>query len=127
MDKKLKELLYFTNTDLVNFVDPVNNYVYLHRRIKSGEILRLKRGIYVSQYKIDELQRMGDFDVYLNYLATNVLMSPSYLSLESVLFSHNIIIENVYVTTAITTKKPARITNTLGRFERRNINDDLFW
>jgi hypothetical protein len=61
MDKNLKNLPYFTNTDLIKFINPVNNYVYLNRRIKSGEILRLKRGVYVSQSKIDELQKMGYF------------------------------------------------------------------
>jgi hypothetical protein len=88
--------------------------------------LRLKRGVYVSQSKIDELQKMGYFGWYLDYLATNVLMSPSYLSLEAVLFSYNIIIENVYVTTAVTTKNRANITNKLWRFSYRNVSEELF-
>lgn len=126
MDKNLENLLYFTNEDLIKFTTPINNYVYLNRRIKSGEVLRLKRGIYVSQSKINELQRVGSFDTYLNYLATNILISPSYLSLEGVLFSLNIIIENVYTTTAITTKNHSNIQNKFGRFEYRNISQELF-
>jgi len=55
------------------------------------------------------------------------LITPSYLSGEYILAKNNIIIENVYAITAITTKKTNMITNVFGRFIYKNIDEKLFW
>ncbi|MDR0282633.1 MAG: hypothetical protein LBI53_05015 [Candidatus Peribacteria bacterium] len=127
MDKQIEKMLYFTNQDLAKFMNPISVNTFLERETKKGNIIRLKRGIYTTKAKRTEIQIDREIDPYLAYLTTNILTSPSYLSLEWVLFAHNIIIENVYTMTAVTTKNRSKITNKLGRFERRNINDDLFW
>ena len=119
-------MLYFTNTDLAKFVNPTNIDVYLWRRTKSGKIIRLKRGLYVTQEQITFLQKTDNYAGYIPYLTTNILMSPSYISTEEVLFLNNIIIENVYATTAITTKKTTYIENSFWRFQYQNISEDLF-
>jgi hypothetical protein len=107
-------------------MNPVSVNVFLERETKKWKVLRLKRGIYTTKEKRTEIQINGEVWPYIAYLATNVLQSPSYLSLEYVLFSHNIIIENVYAITAISTKNSTSITNSLGRFMYRNIHNDLF-
>lgn len=127
MDKKIEKMLYFTNQDLTKLINPVSVNVFLERETKKGEVLRLKRGIYTTKAKRTEVQIDGEVGHYLEYLTTNVLLAPSYLSLEYVLFSYNIIIENVYAITAVTTKNSAKIINTLWRFTYRNISDELFW
>jgi predicted transcriptional regulator of viral defense system len=113
MDKKIEKMLYFTNQDLTKLINPVSVNVFLERETKKGEVLRLKRGIYTTKAKRTEVQIDGEVGHYLEYLTTNVLLAPSYLSLEYVLFSYNIIIENVYAITAVTTKNSAKIINTL--------------
>jgi predicted transcriptional regulator of viral defense system len=113
MDKKLEKMNYFTNQDVAKLTNPVSVNVFLERERKKGTILRLKRGIYTTQTKRTNIKIDREVDSYLHYLATNVLVSPSYLSLEYVLFSYGIIIENVYTTTAITIKTTTKITNTL--------------
>jgi predicted transcriptional regulator of viral defense system len=111
MDKNLEKMLYFTNEDLTKSVNRNNVNMYLTRRTKNGDILRLKRGIYLSAHTYNELKIHREINPYIDYLATNVLVAPSYLSLEYVLFKYQIIIENVYTFTAITTKKPANVQN----------------
>ena len=127
MDKRIEKMPYFTNQDLAKIMNPVSVNVFLERETKKGEVLRLKRGIYTTKTKRTEVKINGEVWPYIDYLATNVFVSPSYLSLESILFSYNIITENVYVTTAITTKNSTKITNNLWRFTYRNISEALFW
>ena len=127
MEKILEQLNYFTNEDMRKFVGTQNADIYLSRYTKNGDIIRLKRGIYITKKRLDLLEKNQRFDAYLHYIATNVLITPSYLSGEYILAKNNIIIENVYAITAITTKKTNMITNVFGRFIYKNIDEKLFW
>jgi len=127
MEKILEQLNYFTNEDMRKFVGTQNADIYLSRYTKNGDIIRLKRGIYITKKRLDLLEKNQKFDAYLHYIATNVLITPSYLSGEYILAKNNIIIENVYAITAITTKKTNMITNVFGRFIYKNIDEKLFW
>ncbi|MDR2541235.1 MAG: hypothetical protein LBD11_05760 [Candidatus Peribacteria bacterium] len=126
MDKKLEKMAYFTTQDVAKLINPVSVDTLLRRELKKGTIFKLKRGFYISKEKWIELKINNETDQYLKFLTTNVLLSPSYISLEDVLFMNNVITENVYVTTAITTKKTNKFTNFLGTFSYRNIQPDLF-
>ncbi len=131
MEKNIKTIIdslyYFTSQDMAKFIKSENVNVYLERYVKSKEIIRLKRWIYVSQQKINKIKSQNKFNSYLQYLATNILISPSYLSCEYVLAQNWILIENIYSITAITSKKTNSIKNIFSKFMYQNINSKLFW
>ncbi len=58
--------------------------ISLSRLKKRGDIIPLKRGIYVSVEYLDKVKRNGEYSKYLEMIS-GVLYSPSYLSLEYVL------------------------------------------
>jgi len=90
--------------------------------LKSGQLIQLKRGLYVTRSYI---QRLGNNDAYLEFLSNN-LKRPSYLSSEYVLQKYSMISESVFVYTNITTKKTKTYQNSLGTFQYANIKDELF-
>lgn len=92
----------------------------LTRWVKSGKLLRLKRGVYTLP--ID--RRRARFS--LPWLA-NTLYSPSYLSLEFVLSYHDLIPERVQAFTSVTRLKTATFQNPLGRFIYRHVKPALFF
>lgn len=90
--------------------------------LKSGELIALKRGLYVLR---ERFEREQDKEQYLAYCA-NQLVKPSYLSAEYVMAKYNLLTEAVYVVTSITTKKPTTFTNPLGTFRYYSISPRLF-
>ena len=120
------KLPYFIIESLKN-IEENKNYlkILLSRYFKKGEIIRLKRGLYVTKNFIDDVQRKGIFSSYLEFLA-NIIYSPSYLSLEYVLYKHNILTEVPVNFTLITTNKTAKFTNKMGNFFYHKIKDNLF-
>jgi hypothetical protein len=81
----------------------------------------------VTKHRVEYIQKLAKRTSYLSYLATNVLLSPSYLSTTYVLFKNNVLTENVYAMTLITTKKTTTISNPFHRFVYQNIHTELFW
>ena len=71
----------------------------LHRYTKRGITIRLKNGLYALSGVI-----IPDF-----YIA-NRLQEPSYVSLETALSHHQIILETVYTITSVTTRPPRERT-----------------
>jgi len=127
MEKILEKLNYFTNQDIAKFVRSENVNTYANRYINSKKIIRLKRWIYVSKERLNFIEKNNYIDPYISHIATNILISPSYLSTEYVLYKNAIITENIYSITAITTKKTNEIKNIFWKFVYRNLDDKLFW
>ena len=128
MIKEIQKLPYFTLENMNTFIDNKNTAkVYISRWIKWNKILSIKRWYYVSVNKINEIHFNNNFSLYIEYLATNILYTPSYLSLDYVLFKNNIITENVYNITLISTKKTTKFKNNFWSFVYRNIKNELFW
>jgi len=121
-----EKLPYFTIESLRN-MGKDRNYlkILLSRYSRKGKIIRLKRGLYVTKNFIDDAQAKGTFSSYLEFLAT-VIYSPSYLSLEYILYKHNILTEVPVNFTLITTNKTAKFTNKVGSFFYHKIKDSLF-
>ena len=122
----VKNLPFFNFSDIA----PVEkNRTYLavlsSRYVKSGRFVRLKKDFYLTKEYVDETQKNGTFNFYLEFLA-NVLYRPSYLSLEYVLFKHNLITELTANFTSITTSKTKRFSNNLGKFFYHKIKESLF-
>lgn len=78
---------------------------WIKRACQKGELVRLKRGIYL----IDHLP-LDAFEIAQH------LYGPSYISLESALSYHGWIPEAVHTTTSVCTKKSKTITTPIGIF-----------
>jgi len=90
--------------------------------LKKGELIQLKKGIYVLR---DRWEKESQKELYLEYLA-NSLVAPAYLSLEYVLGKYQILSEPVQVLTLITIKSTREVSNQLGVFRYYSITPDLF-
>lgn len=114
---------YFTLDDLSS-VEKNKNYLktLFSRYEKSGELVRLKKGVYVTKRYL--LSHNG-IEHYHEFLA-NILYQPSYLSLDYVLYQHNLITELPKNFTSMTKNKTAHFSNKLGNFFYHKIKDELF-
>jgi hypothetical protein len=82
--------------------------------IKTGEIVRIKKGLYV----LNESYRRGNLS--LEHLS-NLLYGPSYVSLEYALSYYGFIPEKVETITAVTTGRSREFETPFGVFTYRNI------
>lgn len=76
---------------------------------RSGEIIRLKRGLYVGS------ERISGKTLSLELIA-NRLLTPSYVSRSSALRYYGLIPEAVYTTQSMTTKESRTFETQVGRF-----------
>ena len=108
-------------------VEKNKNYlkILFSRYQKAGKLIRLKRGIYTTKEYLDALQKSQRFSSYLEFLA-NILYSPSYLSLEYILYQHNLLTELPVNFTSIAKNKTANFSNKFGNFFYHKIKDELF-
>jgi len=97
----------------------------LHRYEKSGKLLRLKKGVYTTAAYVERMKNRGEIEVFTDFLA-NFLYSPSYLSLETILYRHNILTEIPVNLTSVAKNKTAVFTNKLGNFLYHKIKPSLF-
>ncbi|MDO8529614.1 MAG: hypothetical protein Q7S18_03015, partial [bacterium] len=93
ISKSVSSLPYFT---LEKLTPIIKNKPYLKiilsRKAKNGEIIRLKKGYYVSKNYLDSAEKRGILSHFVEFTA-NLIYSPSYLSLEYVLYENNILTE----------------------------------
>lgn len=99
--------------------------IALSRLLKKGEIIGLKRGFYISKKFIEEMKTKNNFSIFLEFLASKIY-SPSYLSLDYVLYENNILTEIPKNFTLITKNKTATFSNELGIFIYHKIKNELF-
>ncbi len=85
------------------------------RLLKSGDIIRVKKGLYVFG------PRYQRHPICLEALA-NLIYGPSYISLESALSYYGMIPERVEWTTSMTTKKNKEYHTPLGNFSYRHLH-----
>jgi hypothetical protein len=82
--------------------------------LKSGELVPLKKGLYVPGGKTD-------LPVPEPFLIANHLLGPSYISLESALSFWGLIPERVYEVTSATIKTSRKFRTPVGRFSYRHL------
>ena len=82
---------------------------------KSGELIRLKKDLYVNKKNIISKE-----------LIANHLYGISYVSLEAALAYYGMIPERVYTVRSITTKRTKTFTTPLGNFEYKTVSSDYF-
>ena len=98
----------------------------LHRYQKGGRLLRLKKGIYTTTDYVEKMKNRGEIEVFTDFLA-NFLYSPSYLSLETILYRHNILTEIPVNLTSVSKNKTAVFSNKPGNFFYHKMKSALFF
>jgi predicted transcriptional regulator of viral defense system len=86
---------------------------------KRGEIIRLKKGLYVIS---DEISHKS----ISHELVANHLYGASYISLETALAYYGMIPERVYTVRSMTTKRAKQFSTPLGNFEYKTVSSDYF-
>ena len=94
----------------------------LYRWMKSGDVVQLKKGVYMTR-RFCELHRSdADFAPAISA----VLIPQSYVSLEFILQRHGVLTEVTYPVSAVTLKNTRVFENALGTFTYRHIRDELY-
>jgi predicted transcriptional regulator of viral defense system len=122
----IENLPYFSIDDLAT-VNTDKDYLKktLSRLIEKGEIVSLKRGMYVSKIYLEEVNRKNKFNDYSEFIG-NIVYDPSYLSTEYVLEKYGVLSEGVVTLTSVSIKKTNKFSNDLGVFKYFNIKEKLF-
>jgi hypothetical protein len=94
----------------------------IYRWIKSGDLIKLKNGLYISKEVFDRYNNRDSFKC----LIANKLRTPSYVSLEYVLSKHNILTETTYPITSVTLKTSRNYENKCGIYTYKSIKNSLF-
>ncbi len=102
---------------------PEQTRILLHRWAKAGNILSLKKGMYMTS----RFYELHVRDELFSEAVSAIIFSQSYLSLEFVLQKHNILTEVTYPITCITPKNTRKVVNQIGAFWYRNIRPDLYY
>ena len=102
--------LFETGFLLVGDVDPKEIRRQLSRWVASGRLVQLRRGLYAlaPPYRKSEPHP---------FQVANRLVRGSYVSLQSALAYHGLILEHVPVTTSVTSGRPQHRENPFGSFE----------
>jgi len=121
--EKTKNLLILNKQTLRNLEKDENSLnLNLKYWIKTGKLLRLKKGVYITAEK---WQKEENKDDYLEYLA-NRLLSPSYVSLEYVLSRYQLLTEATVNLTSVSTKIGRVFSSDLAGFKYYSISEKLF-
>ena len=113
----MHNILRFSKTAYItsqNLKPLLNNYTnpddFISRMVKSGKLMRLKKGFFVISEKIEENK------VPYEQIA-NLLYGPSYISLEWALSYYQMIPEGVYVITSVVSNKSKSFSTPIGTFD----------
>ena len=123
----LAEHLPYFRLDHLAGIENDKNYLktLFFRYKKAGKLVSLKKGMYVTKEYIDTIQKSGVFPSYIEFIS-GILYEPSYLSLDYVLYQHNVLTEIPVNFTLISKKKTARFSNRFGIFFYHKMKSNLF-
>ncbi len=94
----------------------------LYRWMKTGQIIQLKKGVYMTRRFFEQHRADADFAP----MVSAILIPQSYLSLEYILQRNAILTDMTYPVTAVTLKQTRIFENKLATFSYRNIKADLY-
>lgn len=105
----------FRMQDLSSAYPTCANLAMRAKRLEaSGEIIRLKKGLYVVSPKVSRMQ-LSEF------LIANHIYGPSYVSMQTALRHYGLIPEAVYAIQSITTGVARNYENNIGTFSYINV------
>ena len=121
---KFDNLIYFTKENLRTLGGGRENTISqnVSRWLKSGDIIRLKNGVYTTKNSYNKYHREEGYQS----LIANILRSPSYVSLEYVLAESDILTEAAYPITSVTLKNSRTYQNPTGTYIYHSISHRLF-
>ena len=114
----MSDQLAFSTQDIANTCGKIPHR-QLHRWQVSGDIINIRRNFYCI--------RPARLDTYTAMTIANIIYSPSYVSGMSVLKMHNLIPEEIFSITSVTSRLPAHFSTDLGNFQYQKINSNLYW
>jgi hypothetical protein len=96
-----------------------NPRVKINGLLKSGQIIRVKKGLYIFGSGLRERP-------FSKETLANLIYGPSYISLEYALSFYGLIPERVEVVTCITNKRQKYFTTPVGSFSYQYINPSIY-
>jgi hypothetical protein len=94
----------------------------LYRWMKTGQVIQLKKGLYMARRFYESHHAEADFSP-----AISAIIQPrSYVSLEFILQREGILTEITYPISAVTLKHTLVVENNLGTFSYRHIQSGLY-
>ena len=109
------------DVNVLSGIFPNNKHINEKARAleKSGQIIRLKKGMYVASKMETGVELSKE-------LIANHIYGPSYVGCEYALRYYGLIPERVYQITSVTTKHSRDFENAVGRFSYQNCSTDYF-
>jgi len=128
MRNDLRDLLedwpkcFIGNVDLEMLLEKTDDarYSVIKRAVKSGILIRVKRGLYLIFSKLKR-SLLDEFELAL------FLYGPSFVSLESALSYHGWIPEAVYTTTCVCVKRAKEFKTPVGVFSYKRVPVEGFY
>jgi len=122
MKKNLKNILeswpknFIRDEDLARLLQTTDNarYAIVKRAFKSGDLVRLRKGLYLVACKTKQILP-DQFELAL------LMYGPSIISLESALSYHGLIPEAVYTTTCVSPKRAQEFQTYIGIFSYKRV------
>ena len=100
---------------------------WIRRLMKGGYLISIKKGFYASDFYLKSINsNRQDSELFKEYLS-NIILEPSYISLEYALFLRGIIPEAVTAITSVSTKTSRTYNTKLGSFLYKTIKPELFF
>ena len=108
---------FFTTTELIRILpqSPDSRYGLVKRALAKGDIIRIRRGLYILSKKYQ--RRAVDL-----FELAQIIYGPSYISLESALSYHELIPEGVPATTSVCQTRSKEFRTSLGFFSYSRIS-----
>lgn len=94
-------------------------YDKINHWVKSGDLIQIKKGLYVLGNRISE-QSPNTF------LLANQIYGPSYVSMDSALSFHGSIPERVFQITSVSTRTSKQFNTAMGRFDYLQVKPSYF-
>jgi hypothetical protein len=121
LQRRMKGRPYFRSSDLSRQrTPPAHEKVQLSHWVKEGKLIRLKRGVYSLSAEDSRLLPSA-------LELAEPLYRPSYISLEFALSHYGLLPEAAGLLTSVTTRKTARLHNSLGDFVYHHVQPDYFF
>ena len=115
---RLSEYPVFSLQD-VRKVIPDFSRIQIDRWHKKGYLRKIRQGF----YSLTSRQLSEQFLLY----AANTIYSPSYVSLERAFRFYELIPEEIFQITSVSTKKSTGFLTSIGNFKYRHLKSSLFW